>query len=391
MAAGGSSSTSGGLSGTGGFDHPCFPNPCSNNGYCELDGDDYRCNCTGYQGRLCEDDIDECAETPGPCAAGETCRNYPGSFGCPCLSGFTGEACDLPILEWFRLPEGFRACFPTDVSADGKDVVGYCSVTPTGKRAFRWTHDDGISSLGNLGVESSAQAVSSDGRVVVGTYIDEADARHLFYWTSATGMRGETGLEGENGSEAFDVNGDGSVVVGVSYPGLGFRWTSSERLGLGSVENGGTIAWGVSGDGAIVVGESEGTAFRWTEASGLQALPASPKAGETSARAISADGQIIVGLGISQADGWGLVWKDGGVEVLEDFGNQLFGVSNTGVILAGTVVWNGQLRTAEQALQDAGVVLDQNVSSVSGISPDGRYWVGYGAGGAFIARLVKGD
>ena len=37
-ATGGSSTASGGLQGTGGFDHPCFPNPCLNNGYCMLEG-----------------------------------------------------------------------------------------------------------------------------------------------------------------------------------------------------------------------------------------------------------------------------------------------------------------------------------------------------------------
>jgi len=385
---GGAPASSGGLTGTGGFDHPCFPNPCLNNGYCELEGDRAVCECNGYEGPLCADDIDECALEPGPCAEGETCRNYPGTYGCPCPAGLTGENCELPMLEWLALPEGWRACFPKDVSADGVVVTGYCTVTPTGKRAFRWTHEDGFATLGNLGVESEAEAISADGSVIAGAYTDAAGRTSMFRWTSATGMRGEIGLEDENGSHAFDVSGDGSVVVGVSYPGQGFRWTSGERLSLGTRELGGATAWGVSADGEVVVGHAEGVAFRWTAATGLVPLPAPPQGGVTSARAISPDGRIIAGYG---DDAGGLIWRGDTVEVVEGIGTGVSAVSNTGIVLSGGTVWNGRARTAEEALQDAGIELDQNVTAIAGVSPDGRYFVGYGSGGAFIARSLHGN
>jgi probable HAF family extracellular repeat protein len=79
-----------------------------------------------------------------------------------------------------------------DVSADGSVVVGYSSTTNRSDRAaFVWTEATGMQSLGDLPggpLSSEAYAVSSDGRVVVG------------------GGRGEPDLGGgryDNGADAF--------------------------------------------------------------------------------------------------------------------------------------------------------------------------------------------
>ena len=406
---GGVVSTTGGGSGSGnvsssgssqggsaGATNPCFPNPCQHGGYCYVTGAvsqaGYRCECNnGYEGLDCKVDTDECATSPGPCTNGETCRNFPGTFGCPCPVGFVGADCDLPTLEWLTLPEEWRACAARDVSDDGTVVVGYCNVTPEGKRAFRWTHEQGMSFLGTLGNESSADAVSGDGKVIVGTYV--ADQRHMFRWTAAGGMQAELGLAGEIGSEAYDVSADGSVVVGMSHPsGAGFRWSAAERLNLGEADTSGRVAaWAVSGDGAVVVGsnESVGAAFRWTAATGVQLLPTSSRGGEIFARAISRDGKIIAGYGISDTDSWGLIWKEGTVEVLEGMDQAVRAVSNTGVVVTTYAVWNGQLRTPLQAIEDLGILPDQVVSSIGSISANGKFYVGFGAGGPFIARSPK--
>jgi probable HAF family extracellular repeat protein len=278
------------------------------------------------------------------------------------------------------------------VSDDGVVVVGYCTVTPTGTRAFRWTRDDGMSSLGELGTESRAEAVSSDGAVIVGTY---GDGRlHMFRWTQATGMVSEPALADEIESLVYDVNGDGSVAVGRSSPsGTAFRWTEAEGLDLGrlhAIDN--SVAWGVSGDGAIVVGDhpSEGLAFRWTAATGSERLPDSPQPGRAFARAISRDGRLIAGYGISTGESWGLLWRGDGIDVFEGLGSDVRAVSNTGIVIATYAVWNGALRTPHQALEDIGIVIDTafepDVSSIRSISADGNYYVGTGEEGAFIAR-----
>ncbi|XP_019763330.2 protein crumbs isoform X1 [Dendroctonus ponderosae] len=71
--------------------------PCQNGGIC-IDGiSRYDCNCsgTGYKGLLCEMDIDECNNKPAPCGTG-TCENMPGSYRCTCgNTGKCGYQCAL--------------------------------------------------------------------------------------------------------------------------------------------------------------------------------------------------------------------------------------------------------------------------------------------------------
>ena len=48
---------------------------------------------TGYSGRLCDQDIDECLET-NVCNGG-TCYNNQGSFSCACSDGYFGTHCEV--------------------------------------------------------------------------------------------------------------------------------------------------------------------------------------------------------------------------------------------------------------------------------------------------------
>lgn len=55
-----------------------------------------RCECaSGYQGQLCEVDIDECY--PNPCENGATCVDGPGAYTCRCPPGFNGTRCETGI------------------------------------------------------------------------------------------------------------------------------------------------------------------------------------------------------------------------------------------------------------------------------------------------------
>src|SRR5688572_12660947 len=76
---------------------------------------------------------------------------------------------------------------------------------------------------------SMANRVSNDGSVVVGTS-QSTSGLQSFRWTSAGGMVALPNLPDYTHS-ARGVNGDGSVVVGRRFAGLGasgeaFRWTS---------------------------------------------------------------------------------------------------------------------------------------------------------------------
>ncbi|PAP76483.1 lipase/acyltransferase domain-containing protein [Rubrivirga marina] len=165
------------------------------------------------------------------------------------------------------------------------------------EQAFRWEggvmtglgYLDG-SSVGS-GPQSTATGVSADGAVVVGFSLTTALAgcavnpcRQAFRWEGGQ-MQG-LGVLG-SGSESFSyaqaVSADGRVVVGKSSSssalyGEAVRWEGGQMRGLGvlpgDVES---IALAVSADGSLIVGESvslEGdeTIFLWTAAGGMRAL-----------------------------------------------------------------------------------------------------------------------
>uniref|UniRef100_A0A670YLY7 FAT atypical cadherin 4 n=1 Tax=Pseudonaja textilis TaxID=8673 RepID=A0A670YLY7_PSETE len=103
----------------------CLQNPCQNGGSClkklavnpKLRSYDsvpviimaneplqpFTCRCMpGYDGALCETDVDECF--PSPCHNGGTCHNLVGGFSCSCPTGFTGIACERDVNECLSSP-----------------------------------------------------------------------------------------------------------------------------------------------------------------------------------------------------------------------------------------------------------------------------------------------
>ena len=71
----------------------CSPNPCQHGGVCTDGVRSYTCNCsgTGYQGTTCTTDIDECALGTDNCDDDPeaTCTNTTGGFTCTCPGGTT--------------------------------------------------------------------------------------------------------------------------------------------------------------------------------------------------------------------------------------------------------------------------------------------------------------
>ena len=89
--------------------NPCDSEPCGTTGFCDqveliLPGDvGYECTCvTGWQGFLCDDDIDECLSVPclngGVCTGVEAIRGT--GYSCDCAgTGWEGQHCDLEPIE----------------------------------------------------------------------------------------------------------------------------------------------------------------------------------------------------------------------------------------------------------------------------------------------------
>ncbi|MCX7924296.1 MAG: hypothetical protein N2554_00630 [Fimbriimonadales bacterium] len=199
------------------------------------------------------------------------------------------------------------------VSADGGVIVGWYGNSPQ-TRAFRWSSAGGLLILPYpVGQPDSpyfeAFGVSADGNTVAGSI---GDTPRVFRWTAQTGTL-VLGTLGGAASEARDVSGNGSVIVGGSLNAQqqmrAFRWTAATGMqDIGALEAGQSFAYGVSGDGTVVVGISGNAAglyqaFRWTPATGVQNLNIvyssllTPGSRLESALDISLNGRYIVGVG----------------------------------------------------------------------------------------------
>ena len=122
------------------------------------------------------------------------------------------------------IPAGYDRSFAAGVSGDGSIVVGQAvnSVTHDG-RIFRWTATEGMAELATLSQFGSVNGLSQDGMVVVGATADS----QAFRWTQAGGVAALSLLSGGNEGFAYDVSGDGSIVVGAcnqNTQSLAFVW-----------------------------------------------------------------------------------------------------------------------------------------------------------------------
>lgn len=245
-------------------------------------------------------DTDDC--TPNPCANGGTCIGLPAGHDCQCTSGHAGEDCLYPVFEGLGHREDCDSpwtFFPSDISGDGRVVVGACkSDVP-----FRWTEGIGYE---DLGITGRAKGTNWDGSIVVGN--TNAQPFRLNWPT-----KGLTILPNPGSGDATAISDDDRVVVGtIDNPdgkSVACRWLGSAEPELLGILPGGLMssAAAVSSDGSIVAGQSDSggyvyRAFRWTEADRTMLdLGAVAGTGNSSASGITGDGSQIVGESFSPA------------------------------------------------------------------------------------------
>lgn len=213
-------------------------------------------------------------------------------------------------------PEPFWSSQANAVSADGRVIIGW-SQTEVGIEAFRWTDQLGMVGLGIASsspyASSDARGVSADGSVAVGLSGPPHPTHEAVMWKTAQEITPLGDLPGSNlYSQAQAVSADGRVIVGRGNGRAGpqaFRWVAES--GMSALDNGPelvqTSAFAVSADGRIVVGtanfSTRPTAVLWDAAGAIMTLAALLQAQAVevgdwnlmAATGISADGRVIVG------------------------------------------------------------------------------------------------
>jgi probable HAF family extracellular repeat protein len=167
---------------------------------------------------------------------------------------------------------------PVAVNSSGQ-VIGL--TTQTGHdSSFLWTRTGGLQILGDLGGGASRAYAMNDSGAVVGESFLADFALHAFLWTQAGGIQDLGSPQGGN-SLATAVNAAGEVT-GLCYgPNRSgphaFYWSSATGAVDLGVTNGNTLSFAlaINDSGEIVgyqFGNSGFSAFRWTQATGMQTL-----------------------------------------------------------------------------------------------------------------------
>ena len=308
------------------------------------------------------------------------------------------------------------------VSGNGNEVVGFSTSGEANNEAFWWAAGNMMAEgdLNSTVISSGLIALAHNGGIGAGFGTASAGQVRAVIWNSFSGMTnlGTLGGASFSSSDATDISGDGTVVVGrsTSFSGFrAFRWTDSsgmQNLGVLRTDTTESLsgAEGVSDDGSTIVGWSSFTikdgsgtvtdsgkeAFYWTSADGITGL-GDLSGGDlgSEARGVSADGSVIVGFGTTAAGSEGVVWSDGVAQSVGDIpggatDSRLRDVSADGLFAVGegqddigraAVIWdaNNGLRQLSTVLTEKGVDFSTwRLQTVNAISDDGNVLVGSG-------------
>ena len=352
----------------------------------------------GSGGTSSGDAPDSSAPAPDCGAGGETCcATAPRcELGLGCDVG-SNRCAPCAAFKGVSMLQGDVASAVNGISGDGKVVVGYSEGATGQTRAFRqvWASAEGSVSLSVLpgGDSSSATAASADGYAVVGQS-DSASGPRAFRWTPELGMLSLGVINVDHvSSQARGISADGNVVVGTSAASggnnLAFRWTVA---GLPPII-GMTEAWDISADGRSVVGDGIGVlgneAVRIVAMGQPENLGALAGSSASFGRAISASGEVVVG--ISNACSCGFRWEGGVADINTGLARAL-DTNEDGSVIAGDMspvtcsggaaaIWRAGSGAAAVACDVLPAGLIPNgwaLTLVTAVSDDGRVIAGEG-------------
>lgn len=332
-----------------------------------------------------------------------------------------------PIVSYERVPWPAMAAY--DMSPDGRFVVGSTDtdgdLVPDG--GFLWDRLTGTLTILPSGTLDVA-AVSDDGSVLLGDVpdpvtMDPQVGTRAGLWTEAGGWQ-EIGFlpnagECPSRSSGYELSGDGSVAVGLSWEscsGRGFVWTQADgMLPLEFVGVGGNRASVVSADGSVIAGFAQGTFNRtpaiWDGATRDGFVLDLSLQGEFNG--ISDDGSVLLGSvymgapdGVFDAVRWtaagGLEvlgagsllsgWAGGATDIADDgtvIGfDRLFGNRRAWILPPGA---SAQVLLADWAEDRGADVLGDELWVATTLSSDGSVACGFGfnfGDGAFAPWVI---
>jgi len=441
---GGSSGEAGG--GSGGEGGLCDPNPCQHGGVCTSDGVKADCDCAdGYEGLMCEDEIDEC--DPNPCAHGERCTDLVADFKCDCMPIDAGKRCELPRFQPIGPPSGQGAVVARAVSADGRVVVGHLTDGMGFAKPFIWTVEAATRGPMPLPIPISlrpdlnvyATAVSGDGTRWAGYYQGTSAMDFPRPLGGTLTMSAELATpSGGRGGNPFDIDATGGKVVGVFFDSTNTfshagQWTSPASpvtplpnpLGM----NLAAAAGAVTRDGAIVTGTAKDNAggvlvVSWVDDPDVTAPPTRrfSMMGVTNAdvHGLSSDGMLAVGTILDTANAnFAFATENGNAINVAPMNGAVFAHSNawdtsddgnvtvgdvllpmSGTTVAQACIWTrnqgitSYKGTVVDALRSTNVILPNGwqLTAAYGVSADGKTLVGsavdpQGIPAGYVARL----
>ncbi len=123
------------------------------------------------------------------------------------------------------------------ISRDGTVLSGASQIAGDGAyHVFRWTQGTGMVDLGTLGgTFGRGLGISNDGNIIVG-FAGNGTVDRAFRWTQGTGMVDLGVLGGTSAySSANDISGDGEIIVGsvdntTSSGTVAFYWTQDDGM-----------------------------------------------------------------------------------------------------------------------------------------------------------------
>jgi uncharacterized membrane protein len=309
---------------------------------------------------------------------------------------------DAQSVTWLGRLGGSNSA-ANDVSDSG--IVVGTTDSPSGIRAFRWTANTGMQSLGILATsgESFGIAISQDGSTIVGSSDAANWMRIAFRWTAANGMQ-PVFSNNPHSSSAADVSASGDRIVvnlrrpqGNSFVDFVVFVTPNGSVQLDPPVGDAIGASACSANGGAIVGSMTiypapnvtRRAFRWTAQTGLQNLGALTNAtfANSSAACVSADGNIVYGTSEQGSGGNWVMFRWTPTDGMVSTGAAMLPADTTadGSVVVGSIGFARAARwTQANGLEDlnqtyaALIRPGWKLTAATAISSDGRYIVGVG-------------